>query len=320
MFALAGCQCQDGKLVNSAKSAVDKDKLCALGGAHYDAASNECACDGGRAWDGARCGPPAVGQPAAAEPVLPTEATAAQPASAPAAEESPAVPSAEPMPEPTEPPAKLETPSAGTRKALHAACRRANGHWVEKDGYCYCPRAEVLVGQHCYRLPGRVTDDACLRAVRKGRWNAGVCECAPGLVFSPARGGCVEPYAGHDVTVLRRICESSLNYGKWDQRNARCLCPEGRIIIGEVCMAQSSESSAAVCESPYNRGRWSPAAKACACPRGRLWIDQTCRPLDLIEPRTACQSELSRGTWNVSMGTCICPGLTHWWPAEKRCR
>jgi hypothetical protein len=263
-------------------------------------------CPAGQTFTGVRCEKPAGGAtlPEGLPPKDPeadAEATAAPP----------------PPPPVEDTGAVATTPDVATR--LKTDCKRARGTWLEKDQYCHCPNDKVLVARRCRTLNGDVTDDACLRAPSKGKWKKGVCACEPGLVFSPARGGCVAKFTG-DVAVMRRVCESSLNNGKWDAMNERCACPTGRVWVDELCQVQSRLRSKVVCESAANKGAWNADAKTCACPAGHTWLDQTCTKTAGVAPRTACQSEANRGRWDDGLGRCLCPGLTRWDAAAKACR
>lgn len=315
LLLMSGCKDEPRYVAGAAGPSADQQKMCEGGGAMFEAATNECVCGAGERWNGLRCEATAAASlpsglpPTGINPEPETSEGAAGPTDAAA---GPSEATAEGGSEGT------STPAIDVTERLAAACKRARGTWLEKDGYCHCPKDQVLVARRCRTLAGNVTDDACLRSVSKGRWQAGTCACDPGLVFSPGRGGCVPRFAG-DVAVLRRVCESSLNLGKWDAQGERCRCPVGRVWHDELCQVQQKLSSKSVCESDFNRGQWQAAAKRCTCPGGQVWHNQTCLARTSVSDATACASETSRGRWEASLNRCLCPGLTHWDSAAKRC-
>lgn len=302
LLSVSACK-DEPPTVESATTA--RTKFCKDGGAEFNAETNECVCPYAAHWTGARCeakgDTPAAPQPEAAAPAVasvapmePKEVEEPQPEPAPVAEAQPA-------------------PSGD--QALRAVCKRAKAHWVEDGAYCLCPRGQELVGRSCRDVGGRVTDDMCQRALYRGKWKKGDCRCGPDQVFVPARGGCVArlaPTETPNVTLLRRVCESSLNHGKWDAAAARCNCPPGRIWHDEICQTQSKLTSRVVCESSFNQGTWDKSAKTCACKPGYFWINQRCISARTLDEKAACEAESSKATWNGAANRCICPGLTKW--------
>lgn len=323
----------------TARSSAQKsnDKLCGLGGAQYDQARNECICPEGFRWNGTRC---SEGMPTPA----PAEALSdAAVSSHPAIDHHAGLKSFETGDEGNDSDDEHEHKGHGGDESelstlgenslqgnlsfqdvaskLKVVCRRAGGYWVESESYCHCSRGQVIVGQKCRTLPGRVTDDACLRAIAPGSWQDGRCECAQGLVFSPARGGCVPPRpVGASVVLSRRICESSLNNGKWDARHNACRCPTGEIAVADLCQPKERFSSREVCEGNINSGQWNAQHKRCECAPGRVWVDQSCKPTGAVDPKTACEREASGGRYDLKLARCICPGLTRWREEERACR
>lgn len=274
---------------------IDRAQLCRDGGATVNEISNECECSAGLAWNGVRCevdGSVIVNQAqtVSSGSIETTETTASTADSNPAqqpVDEAAVEVTAEimrrmkPSPEKgASEPAEFTKagPAAGERSwipQLIRACRIAGGAWLERHQYCHCPDGKVLMGRRCRLTYGRMTDDVCLRAVNKGVWRGGICECPNGKVFSPGRGGCVEKFTG-DSVIMRRICENTVNQGKWIQRLERCRCPDGHIMVGETCVLKTHLRSADVCESSENGGTWNAASKLCNCPAGKSWINQSC--------------------------------------------
>lgn len=317
MFA---CKDEPRYVAGAAGPSADRQRLCEGGGASFDGATNECVCAAGQKWNGIRCdATPAV----AATPSLPMgiAPTGIDPHTDDEEDEAPAdSANAEAASDTAKAPADAATPPAvDVAERLAVACKRARGTWLAKDSYCHCPKDQVLVGRRCRTLKGNVTDDACLRSVSKGRWKGGDCRCEDGLVFSPSRGGCVPKFTG-DVAVLRRVCESSLNLGKWDAQGSRCLCPAGRVWDDELCQVQQRLSSRAVCESDFNRGQWQADAKRCTCPAGFVWHNQACLSRGNVSDEMACNGETSRGRWDKGLNRCLCPGLTRWDSLTKSCQ
>ena len=314
LLSIAAACKDEPPTVESATSA--RTKSCRDGGAEFNAESNECVCPYAAHWTGARCEPDSEAK-AAVKPD--TEA----PAMATVAPVEPAEPvkveEQKPEPAPLEP-----SPATGglVDEALRRVCRQAKAHWVDDGNYCLCPKSQVLVGKACRDVGGRITDDACLRAVHKGKWKKGDCVCGPDQVFVPARGGCVSRLSPSDtpnLVLLRRVCESSLNHGKWDAKAARCNCPTGRIWHDEICQSQQKMTSRAVCESAFNQGSWDKTAKVCGCKPGYFWLNQQCLAARTVSEKAGCEAESSRGSWNLSLSRCICPGLAKWDGKSLRC-
>ena len=306
---------------------AERGRICLLGGGNFNSVSNECECVVGHKWSGSRC---ELDSAAATATTVGTTAgtTAAQapsPVSAPAssqATETAAVKSsvkevvpANLVPVPTaaaKVPAKAEPGlSAAETTKLKSACGKAHAQWLDDTKYCQCPEAKVLVGSKCLTLHGAITDDACLRSVRPGKWRKGNCKCASGETFVPQRGGCVAPDASI-AAVHKSTCESSLNGGSWEQEKGRCQCPAGRIWVGENCAPRSQLSSAAICESSYNGGNWDAALKRCNCQEGQLWVNQTCQDPHSLPEQVVCESEWNKGNWNKSRKRCSCPRGRLW--------
>jgi hypothetical protein len=349
LLALSSTQCRNEPATSASGSAgIDRSRLCKDGGADLDERTNACVCPDAAKWDGFKCVAAGGDQPSAAS------MTDAENANAPATErdlEAKAAKEAKaladklsegatPLPAADKDVADsdvakddgksvtADAKTSGGAGAVAAACRRARGVWLEKEAYCHCPDGKVLVGSTCRTLPGVVTDDACTRAVHKGRWVKGHCLCGEGQVFSPSRGGCVAPLTGESATMGRRVCESSMNRGRWDARGVRCDCPEGRIWIGEACEVKGNLTSREICESDYQGGKWDPTRRRCACPARRspdgsggmqMWIDQACRPAATVSEPTACVAESNGGRWNAALKTCVCPGGDKWDAAARTC-
>ena len=299
---------------------IDRAQLCQDGGASIDTTSNECICSGGTTWNGVRCDVAETSEAShLAEP-----ATVDTPAPADAEPEHSKSPEVAPTPLPEAAksldvePTKVEESSAEFLGLVRRACRIGNGTWLKKFEYCHCPDGKVLMGRRCRPMEGRMIDDVCLRAVKKGTWKDGVCACAEGEVFSAGRGGCVKTQLT-DKTVLRRICENSMNRGRWNDAAAECSCPAGKMMIGETCENKSKMTSPEVCESPANRGKWNPAGKSCDCPDQKIWANQTCLALDQIDAESACISATNKGTWAKNKSLCTCPKGKHWLPSKKIC-
>jgi hypothetical protein len=299
------------------QGALDKSQLCAGGGATFDEARRECVCPEGKQWDGSRCEASADQQPQGESAAAKCAASAGD---WDAESSSCACPAGTILTD-ERCTAAADTGGGGDYDAARvaAACQRAKGSWNGDEAYCFCSDEKVLVGRSCLRLSGRVTDEVCARAVFPGQWRRERCECAADDdVFSPARGGCAPVRQGSE-TMLRRLCESSLNKGKWDGVNDRCLCPGGRLWNDELCVVQEDLSSKEVCESDFNKGAWDSDKKRCACKLGSIWIDQQCRSMTAVTNQEACEAELNDGRWDAALNTCICPGLAGWAPALKTC-
>lgn len=198
-------------------------------------------------------------------------------------------------------------------------CLTAGGEWLAKDGYCLCAKGRVLVGEVCLEMSGQMTRSVCERAAFPGFWRGRQCHCPKvGYVFSPNRGGCVAMRLLSRATE-RRICESSLNRGRWQETQNTCSCPQGKIWLAEACLLQADLSSEQVCESDFNHGRWNAAGKYCQCPRGKLWFNQACRNLAKISLEEACTADINRGQWREDASECDCLDGYRWDAASKRC-
>lgn len=220
--------------------------------------------------------------------------------------------------ETTNEPSSFET--GRIRTTVQKNCSAAGGEWLAKDGFCLCPKGRVLVGEICLEMTGELTRSVCERAASPGVWRDRQCRCRQvGFVFSPNRGGCVAMRLLSRATE-RRICESSLNRGKWQESHGSCICPRGKIWLAESCLSQADLSSEKVCESDVNHGRWDPEGKYCECPRGKLWINQSCRSLSNISMEQACTADINRGRWQEASETCRCPASRRWDAVAKRCR
>jgi hypothetical protein len=276
----------------------DASALCAKGGATLSA-GNECACPNAQRWNGSRCEPAGT---LAAERLNGVDKPSAPPP-------RPPEPSVTPAPEPEAPPMPW----------LAAACRKAKAHFDAKDSYCHCSGGDVLINTTCRSFAGQVNQLACGNAHFPGHWLKGHCDCADGKDFIPGRGGCVARQAMSQTT-SRRICESSVNRGKWDAARVRCDCGQGRVWSGAVCELQASRPSREVCESGYNGGRWDKDKKRCDCPAGRIWLDQSCRLAAGVDPLAACVSEANQGSWVTAASRCACPRAGRWDAAAKLCR
>ena len=303
-------------------NAVDRAWLCKNGGGMLSQAAQECLCPINQRWNGSRCekAPPSPAAAKAAAVTLPPQPDQIVQLPSTAASESAGRATTGPVAAPPNVASGKTTPAKVDANPLRRACHLAKAYWDEADQYCHCPDHRVLIGSHCYLLGGRVTDDACRRSVHKGRWRHGVCTCPAGLVFSPARGGCVKQLPETATVVLKRVCESSLNLGKWDGALSRCQCPPGRIWQGELCQERGTLSSRTICESDYYHGKWNAERKTCACRAGSVWYDQSCRSANGLTMQQICTSEANRGAWNASLGRCICPGLEQWDVLGRVCR
>jgi len=296
---------------------IDRAQLCLDGGAAIDTSTNECICRGGTIWNGVRCD--VVAQEAA-----PFEPTVAPPQ--PVVNEEPTVAETEAASvlegtsiEPTEPELKEARSSHSEFLALvQRACRIGNGTWLKNHDYCHCPNGQVLMGRRCRPMNGRMMNDVCLRAVNKGTWNDGICGCSEGEVFSPARGGCMKTPLT-DKTLLRYVCENSMNQGYWDEVLGYCTCPKGKLMIGETCESKSRMSSASVCESSVYGGKWNSKDKRCECPNSKIWANQSCLGVGEVDAETACISQTNRGTWIKERGRCACPNKERWIASKKIC-
>jgi len=322
---LSGCHNKPTTLRADAPSNAVAAGACNEGGASYDIASGQCVCDSKGVWNGSHC-EDAKSAPPKAEPKdekINSDGT----------HESAGID----LSEKSEPSEKSETPDATTkdaasaaatalakssnsdRKALAKRCHRARGKWLAKENFCDCPYGKVLIGGICHKLPGHVTDDVCLRALHKGRWQHGRCECSDDLVFAPGRGGCVAPLVAQSGKVARLTCESTLNNGHWDRMGGTCTCPAGKIWINELCQIKQQFNSREICESSYNKGHWDFSTKLCQCPSDKLWINQACSLKKSVTMAIACASEHGGGTWNAESQRCICPRLGHWDPVSLAC-
>lgn len=286
VFLLASCH-DDAKK----NGAAFRGQFCAQGGATLSAVTNECQCPSPQKWTGSKCEGAAVSniEPKATALVPEPPVTVAEPA--------PVIPSSYLTP------AQLES--------LKQACGKAHAAWLEAEQFCQCPNAKVLVGEHCRKLRGRVTDDACLRAIKPGRWHKGDCDCPGTDTFVPQRGGCVPP-AREQAEIQKLSCESSLDLGHWDGGKKRCECPKGRIWVDELCEIQTRMGSALVCQTDYNQGTWDWDKKRCSCPAGELWINQACLDPHTLPRGKVCESEWNRGSWNDSAQSCACPKGKQW--------
>lgn len=307
---------------------IDRAQLCSDGGANVNEQTNECECPAGLVWNGVRCD---IGVSAlvmaeeipapVVEPVVTTPPSAEQSANVPEVKAELAVPESTAEVEKDtsvqDPVEKVEA-SLSWIPQLIRACRIAGGSYLAAQQYCHCPDGKVLMGRRCRLTDGRMTDDICLRAINKGRWQGGVCSCPEGKVFSPGRGGCVEPFTG-DSTILRRICENTVNQGKWNERQHLCMCPAGKVLFGETCVPKTNLRSADICESRQNRGAWDSHARACRCPEGQIWFNQSCENLADVDSSAACHGDLNKGRWNKAKNTCDCPRGTSWNAARKSC-
>lgn len=286
---------------------IDRAQLCRDGGAAVNEVTNECSCATGLVWNGVRCD---VVHSSA--PVTPAETPVAKvPAPAPA----PVIVETKPQPIPA---SGGSSPVPDWLPELIRACRIGNGSWLKNHQYCHCPDGKVLMGRRCRPMSGRMMNDVCQRAVKKGEWMNGVCVCPAGQSFSPGLGGCVDAPVS-DKTILRRICGSSMNQGRWNEKTSSCTCPAGKMLVDETCVSKSKLTSATVCTSPVNGGEWEPSTKSCSCPDGKIWINQACLGVGLVDAETACLSELNRGTWIKKKGQCGCPGQQRWIASKKIC-
>ena len=309
-LALSLADCTDDPPAKSGgdKAAADAAGLCKQGGATLNAATNECLCPEAQTWNGTGC--VAVVAPAAAA------AAEAVPAGANAVAEKSiaAAPTLPPMPAPAAAPAA----KGATDERLVQVCAQAHARWLVDDAYCLCPDRKVLVGSTCRKLAGRMIDDVCLRAVHKGTWHDGGCDCPGETVFNVARGGCVAPVLA-DQSTLKASCESSLNNGRWEASNVRCLCPKGRVWVDELCQVQQLLASQDICEGAFNKGKWDLAKKRCLCPGGSVWLNQACQSPKSIPPKQICESEANGGRWNSGKRVCVCPRGTSWHGATLTC-
>ena len=287
---------------------IDRAQLCQDGVASVDVTTNECICSGGTTWNGVRCDV--------------NVADEARKLVEPSVTETP-TPIPEPIPgvpaktvEETIP--KIEASSADFLALVHRACRIGNGTWLKKFEYCHCPDGKVLMGRRCRPMNGRMMDDVCLRAVNKGTWINGVCECAEGEVFSSGRGGCVKTLLT-DKIILRRICENSMNNGRWNETAGECSCPAGKMMIGETCENKSKMSSSDICESPAIAGKWNSARKSCDCREQKIWANQSCLSVAQIDAESACISGTNKGKWVKAKSLCVCPKGERWVLSKKMC-
>jgi hypothetical protein len=306
---------------NDALPKIDRGQLCQDGGATIDQSTNECICTGGTTWNGVRCDVPSkedsagnveatVPESPPPPPVLP-EIEKADSLGDTEKDVSEAISSEVDVP-------KVEESSAEFLSLVRRACRIGNGTWLKKFEYCHCPDGKVLMGRRCRPMNGRMIDDVCLRAVNKGTWNGGICECGEGEVFSPGRGGCMKTPIT-DKTLLRRICVNSMNLGRWNDTIGECSCPSGKIMVGETCENKSKMTSSEVCESAANSGKWDVISKRCDCPNQKIWANQSCLGVGEVDAETACISATNRGTWIKAKGRCACPKGERWIPSKKLC-
>ena len=310
LTALSLARCTEEPAVPRGQEGAMRTQLCASGGGSLNTTTNECVCPALQKWMGARCEggstDAASATPLAAGPLPPV---------APSDKVGP-VGSVRPEPLPKKPQAQA---MAGAAADIEQACRAAKGEWQADTGFCLCPAAaDVLVGGRCQKLAGEVRATTCHGATRPGRFVDGECECKPGLIFAPWRGGCVKPYRGAGG-VLQRECESSLNRGHWDGARGRCECPSGRIWKDELCPVQQQLSSQEVCESEYHDGEWDKVRRRCNCPRKQIWLNQSCRPRSGLSDQSLCDSEAGLGRWQTQSGTCLCPSGSTWQAAKGRC-
>lgn len=308
LAVISGCK-DEPPYARKTVVAGGKAQLCQDGGATYHQESDACVCSDGQNWTGARCEKPAnAHMPESVPPANALTADGAHQSATIQVKPEDAKPAADDDDDDVDEPVK----HASTGNAdLVNRCHQAKGEWVEEDHFCLCLAGRVLVANTCRHLPGRPTDDACLRSVFPGHWQKGVCECDEGLVFAPSRGGCVKPYKG-GVAALRRECEDSMSRGKWDAADVRCLCPRGKVWLGESCQTQYALSSKDVCESDFNHGTWDYGHKLCVCPGGRVWVNQACIRATSVDPAELCEREAGGGKWNSRVMRCICPRLGHW--------
>lgn len=287
---------------------IDRAQLCRDGGAAVNESTNECICTTGMIWNGVRCeAVPVPPESELASGDTPVEKIPSKPVVIEKIPQSPA---------PTEKNGKTAAPD--WLPELKRACRIGNGSFLKSNQYCHCPNGKVLMGRRCFPMNGRMLDDVCLRAVKKGTWTNGVCKCPAGQTFSPGLGGCVDAPVT-DKTILRRICSNSMNDGRWNEKSSTCTCPVGKVLIDETCVSKSKLTSATVCTSQSNAGTWDPARKVCNCPNSKIWVNQSCLESGDVEAESACLSELNRGKWNKKKGQCECPGRKSWIAAKKMC-
>ena len=212
-------------------------------------------------------------------------------------------------------------------------CSTARGTFYEKDQYCICPNAKALVDHTCRSLQGKMIDDVCLRASSPGKWTQGTCECPPNKVFSPTRGGCVNPvnyaqkYTGRSglpsktfLNLQKKSCENSINKGLWNHEKLDCQCGPGKVFYQELCIEMQKLSSKEICETFGQRGRWNRDQKTCQCPIGKLWVNQRCTPYSDISPEDGCHSNGSGGVWDAQAQSCLCPAGKVWAISGKSCR
>ena len=308
LFPAVFLACKDQNQEPPPAPAIDKQQLCADGGAAFDPNLNQCVCPPGMDFVDNRC--QATDPKVVAQQECEAQGKVWR-------EDSCHDPDPEPDPKPEPDP----DPDPGVDRAkVQQACAAAGGDWQAADQFCDCPDDKVLVGQECSKLSGRLIEAVCERAVLPGAWKSGRCECPQtNLVFSPARGGCVEPFDGSEATISA-ICEDSLNQGQWLADRKTCQCPTDEIWHQEYCQPQDELSSRAICESDFNDGRWDGEEKSCICQIGDMWINQSCQSIQAIDPKIACEAEVNGGTWDQSRGLCICPGVTGWVPAVKSCQ
>lgn len=203
---------------------------------------------------------------------------------------------------------------------LGEACKAAGAHFDAKDNYCHCPGGDVLIGSTCRSFAGQVNELACTGVQRPGHWFKGRCDCVEGKDFIPGRGGCVARRSTLAVTA-RRICESSINRGKWDAHRGRCDCGSDRVWSAALCQVSAAIPSREVCESGSNLGKWDKDRRRCDCPGGRVWIDQSCRLAGSVDPLAACVSEANGGRWIAAENRCDCPayaGRAPRWDARQK--
>jgi hypothetical protein len=216
---------------------------------------------------------------------------------------------------------------------LKNRCSLARGTFYAKDQFCICPDAKALVDRSCRSLQGKIIDDVCLRAPSPGKWVQGSCECPANKVFSPPRGGCVQPihyaqkYTGRSglpslnfISLQKKSCESSINKGLWNADKLDCQCGTGKVFYQELCIEMQKLSSKEICETFGQRGRWNRDQKTCQCPIGKLWVNQRCTPYADISAEDGCHSNGSGGVWDSQAQSCLCPAGKVWAISGKSCR
>lgn len=313
VYLLTACHSDPASKSGLAGSGVDRARICAEGGGTLAASSNECSCPDAQKWNGSRCEASAVAANLPAETKAVEKPTIVPP-HVELTESTETTEHAEPEP-------AAEEPVRG--KDLRAVCVGAGAHFDGKNRYCHCPGGDVLIGATCRSFAGQVNEMACKGVQHPGHWFKSHCDCAPGKEFIPGRGGCVSK-SPMSQTTRRRICESSINRGKWDVRTIRCDCGPGRVWNDALCDEQASIPSRDVCESDFNLGSWDKEKKRCNCPQGRIWVDQSCKLAGSVEAQAACVGETNGGIWVAAASRCDCPPrIGHggvWDATAKLCR